>query len=81
MRKALANNLTLVNRLCSVLADEDLDNPQKLDVREFILRIFVYLLNYRHTLITVLKNSLKDLKFRLKGSLVTASQDRKDLIN
>lgn len=65
VRKGLLADEKVIVKMLEYLLDEDLDDHQKLDVREYILRIFKYLVNYQHNLLDYIKNALDTLKVRL----------------
>ena len=60
--------------------DEDLEDHQKLDVREYILRIFKYLVNYKHGLLDYLKKPLDTLKVRLAQKAMESEKDKRELL-
>lgn len=66
--------------MIDLLLDEDLDNHQKLDVREYILRIFKYLANYRHNFLDYLQDPLNTLKVRLADKVMQVDKDKRELL-
>eukprot|EP00347_Sterkiella_histriomuscorum_P003633 403363538 len=84
MREILANDQTLINHLIEILnadlqTNEDILNHQKHDRREYLLKIFEYLVNYRkQELLTQIKPSLNKLKEQI--STVKQQHDQNEYL-
>ena len=75
VRKAVSEDPEFVSYLLEYLIEPDVENTQKIDVREFILRIFEYLVNYKHELLDQVSPPLWILESHIIDKMTKVSTD------